>query len=82
MCLAVPGLVQSVENNEDPIKRTAKVSFDGMVREVSLGFLPEVKPGDYVVVHVGMALSKINADEAQKMIDDIHSIEELMKEES
>ncbi|MFH0754564.1 MAG: HypC/HybG/HupF family hydrogenase formation chaperone [Candidatus Omnitrophota bacterium] len=80
MCLAVPGLVKSIQG-EEGLRRTARVSFDGVVREVSLGFLPDVKPGDYVVVHVGVALSKINAEEARKTIEDIRSIEAAMKED-
>ena len=81
MCLAVPGLVQSIQG-EAGLRQTAKVSFDGVVREVSLGFLPDVKPGDYVVVHVGMALSKIDPEEAKKTIEDIRSIEAAMKDDA
>jgi len=81
MCLAVPGLVQSIKG-ADPMKRTAKVSFSGLVREVNLAFVPDVKVGEYVLVHVGMALNKVDAVEAQKIIADLKLIEELAREDS
>ena len=80
MCLAVPGLVQKIQGN-DPMKRTAKVSFSGLVREVSLAFVPDAKVGDYVLVHVGMALNKVDPEEAKKIIEDLKLIEELAQEE-
>lgn len=79
MCLAVPGLVESVQGGE-PAKRTAKVSFDGVVREVNLAFLPDVQPGEYVLVHVGMALSRVDPVEAQRTIEDLRLIQELSRE--
>jgi hydrogenase expression/formation protein HypC len=82
MCLAVPGLVQSVKGADaDPMKRTGKVSFGGLVRDVNFAFVPDAKPGDYVIVHVGMALNKIDPGEARKIIEDIKLVEELMREE-
>jgi hydrogenase expression/formation protein HypC len=62
MCLAVPGKVLSVEG-EDPAFRTARVDFCGVRKTVNLAFTPEVQPGEFVLVHVGFALSRI--DEAQ-----------------
>jgi hydrogenase expression/formation protein HypC len=59
------------------MKRTAKVNFAGMVREVNLALVPDVKVGEYVIVHVGMALSKIDAEEAGKIIEDIRLVEGL-----
>jgi len=79
MCLAVPGLVQSVQG-DDPMKRTAKVSFDGTVRDVNMAFLPDVKAGEYVLVHVGMALSRVDAGEAQKIIEDLRLIQQLSQD--
>lgn len=77
--MAIPGLVQSV-HGDDPMKRTAKVSFSGMVRDVSLAFVPDVRVGEYVLVHVGMALSKVDADEAQKILEDVQLMNDLLKE--
>lgn len=74
MCLAVPGLVQSI-HGDDPMERTGKVSFSGMVRDVNLALVPDVKVGEYVIVHVGMALSKVDAEEAMQIIKDIRLVE-------
>jgi len=62
MCLAVPGKVLSVEG-ADPAFRSASVDFCGVRKNVSLAFTPEVQPGDFVLVHVGFAVNRI--DEAQ-----------------
>lgn len=75
MCLAVPGQIQNI-NGTTPLERTGKVSFGGVVRDVNLGFVPEAKVGDYVIVHVGIALSVVDQDEARKMISDIAALEE------
>jgi hydrogenase expression/formation protein HypC len=80
MCLAVPGLVQKIQG-DDPMKRTAKVSFSGLVRDVNLAFVPDAKVGDYVLVHVGMALNKVDAEEARKIIADLELIDELVRDE-
>ena len=63
------------------MKRTARVSFSGLVREVNLAFVPDVKVGEYVLVHVGMALNKVDAVEAQKIIDDIKLVQKLARED-
>lgn len=67
MCLAVPGKIISINNN-DPLLKTAKVSFGGILKEVSLAYLPEAEIGNYVIVHVGFALSIVDEDEAQKTL--------------
>ena len=66
MCLAVPGKIESVEG-EDPLLRTGKVSFGGIVKTIHLGCVPEAKVGDYVLVHVGFALSTIDEKEAEEV---------------
>ena len=58
MCLAVPGKVVEVKGEE------AKVDFSGVVKTVRLDLLPEVKVGDYVIVHVGYAIQKLDEEEA------------------
>ena len=65
MCLAVPGRVESIEGSG--LAAAGKVSFAGVRREVSLACVPEVKVGDYVMVHVGLALSIVDPDEAQRV---------------
>ena len=69
MCLAVPGMVVSIDENIDPTLRQAKVDFSGVRREVSLAFTPEARPGDYVLVHVGFALQVVDEAEAQKIFE-------------
>jgi hydrogenase expression/formation protein HypC len=64
MCLAVPGRI--VETEERNGNRTARVQFGGIVREAYLDFVPEAAVGDYVIVHVGFAISKVDAEEAQR----------------
>ena len=61
MCLAVPGRVTAIQGDGE--FRSARIDFSGVAREVSLAFVPEVVVGDYVLVHVGMAISKLDAAE-------------------
>ena len=77
MCLAVPGRVISLTTGGDDLSRSGKVSFGGVVKEVSLAFVPEVKVGDYVVVHVGFALSIVDEAEANKVFDYLRQMDEL-----
>ena len=64
MCLAVPGKI--VEAEERDGNRIAKVQFGGISRQVFLNFVPEAEVGDYVMVHVGFALSRVDAEEAAR----------------
>ncbi len=77
MCLAIPGQLQRIEADPDPLRRTGRVSFGGIVKDVSLACVPEAKVGDYVLVHVGLALSVVDEAEAQKLLDDLRAIEAL-----
>jgi len=65
MCLAVPGKVLSIEGG-DPAFRSGNVDFCGVRKTVNLAFTPEVTPGDFVLVHVGFAISKVDEDEAAR----------------
>jgi hydrogenase expression/formation protein HypC len=65
MCLAVPGKVLSVQG-DDPLIRSARVSFAGVVKQVSLTCTPEANVGDYVLVHVGVAISVVDQKEAEE----------------
>ena len=67
MCLAIPGRVLSISSSE-PIMRLGRVDFGGVVKDVSLAFVPEADIGDYVVVHVGYALAKIDPEEARRTL--------------
>ena len=77
MCLAVPGQIKSIEMQHDDTVRMAKISFGGIVKEASLEMLPDANIGDYVLVHVGVAISKVNEEEAQKTFKYLEEIGEL-----
>ena len=76
MCLAIPGKVLSV-SGDDPLTRMGKIDFSGVIKEASLAYVPEVNVGDYVIVHVGFALSKVDEAEAQKVFGYLKQIGEL-----
>lgn len=67
MCLAIPARVTHV-TRIDPAIDTAVVDLGGVSREVSIALVPEVEVGDYVLVHVGYALNRISAEEAQETL--------------
>jgi hydrogenase expression/formation protein HypC len=76
MCLAVPGQILSVEGDGD-FSRLGRVSFGGIVKEVNLSCVPEAAVGDYVIVHVGVALSKLDEEEARRVFDYFKQMDEL-----
>jgi hydrogenase expression/formation protein HypC len=76
MCLAIPGKVLSISGAE-PLTRMGRIDFAGVVKQASLAYVPEVVVGDYVIVHVGFALSKVDEDEAQKVFGYLKQIGEL-----
>lgn len=76
MCLAIPGKVESI-SGDDPLLRVGKVDFGGVRKEVSLAYVPEAQVGDYVIVHVGFALSRVDEAEAQKVFEYLAEMEEL-----
>jgi len=78
MCLAIPGKVESI-TGDDPLTRVGKVNFGGVIKEASLAYVPEVKEGDYVIVHVGFALSKVDEEEAQKVFEYLKQMDELVE---
>jgi hydrogenase expression/formation protein HypC len=67
VCLAIPGRVLSVSGDE-PIMRIGQVDFGGVTKEINLAFVPEAQVGDYVVVHVGFALTRIDSQEASRTL--------------
>ena len=66
MCLAVPGQVLKVEENA---LRTATVSFGGVTKSVSLALVPEAEVGDYLIVHVGFAISRLDEEAARRTLE-------------
>ncbi|MGL4618693.1 MULTISPECIES: HypC/HybG/HupF family hydrogenase formation chaperone [unclassified Chroococcidiopsis] len=69
MCLAVPGKIISINNEQEPLMQTGKVSFGGVIKEVSLAYVPDAKVDDYVIVHVGFALSILDPQEAESTLN-------------
>ena len=76
MCLAVPGKLLSTQG-EDPLGRVGRVSFGGVVKEVNLAYVPEANVGDYVIVHVGFAISRLDETEAQRVFEYLRTIDGL-----
>ena len=76
MCLAIPGKIESI-SGDDPLTRMGKVNFGGILKEASLAYVPEAKVGDYVIVHVGFALSRLDETEAHKVFEYLKQMEEL-----
>jgi len=64
-------------SGDDPMTRMGKVDFSGVIKQASLAYVPEVQVGDYVIVHVGFALSKVDEEEAQKVFGYLKQIGEL-----
>ena len=77
MCLSIPGKLIEITSQLDETFRMGKVSFDGVLKEVSLALVPEAKIGDYVMVHVGAAISVVDEEEAQKTFDILMQLGEL-----
>jgi hydrogenase expression/formation protein HypC len=76
MCLGVPGKVISLD--PDPLGMTmGRVSFGGITKEVCMAYVPEVEPGDYVIVHVGFAISRVDEAEALQVFEYLRQIGEL-----
>lgn len=75
MCLAVPGKIESITGED--FGRIARVDFSGVKKEISLAYVPEVNIGDYVLVHVGFAISKIDEEEAKQVFEYLVQMGEL-----
>jgi hydrogenase expression/formation protein HypC len=76
MCLAVPGKLLEIIG-DDPFTRTGKISFGGSIKEINLAFVPEVKIGEYLLVHAGVAISIVDEEEAKRVFDYITEIDQL-----
>ena len=77
MCLAVPGKVVQITNDLDGIFRMADVSFGGIKKQVNLSMVPDAQVDDYVLVHVGVAISVIDEEEAQKTFEYLKQMGEV-----
>ncbi len=79
MCLAVPGKLLSVEG-DDPAFRVGRVDFCGVKKSVNLAFTPDAEPGDFLLVHVGFALTRVDEEEAQRTYQYLAQIGALAEE--
>lgn len=77
MCLAVPGRIESIENEDDPVMRRGKVNFGGIRKDINLAYVPEAQVGDYILAHVGFAISVIDENEAQQVFEYLKQMNEL-----
>lgn len=77
MCLAIPGQVTEIYNLLDGEMRMAKVSFGGVIKDISLEMLDDVAVNDYVLVHVGLAISKVEEAEAMQVFEYLREMGEL-----
>lgn len=82
MCLSVPGKILSIIG--DDLLRSGRVDFAGIVKEVNLSYVPEARVGDYVMVHVGFAISRVDEAEAGRVFELLRSYGEMseMSEET
>jgi hydrogenase expression/formation protein HypC len=76
MCLGVPGQILSI-SGDDPLTRMGKVQFGGITKAVSLAYVPEAQVGQYVIVHVGFAISLVDEHEAARVFDYLREMDEL-----
>lgn len=76
MCLGVPGKVVEIQHN-DPIMPMGVVDFSGIRKEVCFAYVPEVQIGEYVIVHVGFAISKVDEAEAMEIFSYLREMDEL-----
>lgn len=73
MCLAVPGKVMEI-NAVDSLLPTARVDFGGVIKQISVAYTPQARPGDYVLAHVGFALTVIDELQAAQTLDELHKL--------
>ncbi|MEM6723567.1 MAG: HypC/HybG/HupF family hydrogenase formation chaperone [Bacteroidota bacterium] len=80
MCLAIPGKIKAIESQYDGLVRMAKVSFGGIIKEASLEMVPHAKVEDYVLVHVGVAISVVDEEEAKRTFQFLEEMGEVADE--
>jgi hydrogenase expression/formation protein HypC len=76
MCLGIPGKVVSIVG-DDPLYKTGKIDFGGVLKEISLAYTPEAQLGDYVIVHAGFAISVVDEEEAMQVFQYLKEMGEL-----
>jgi hydrogenase expression/formation protein HypC len=81
MCLAVPGKIIEL-TEDDPLARLGKVDFGGMIKTINISLVPEAGLGDYVLVHVGVAIGRVDEREALRVFEYLREIGDLEEETS
>jgi hydrogenase expression/formation protein HypC len=76
MCLAIPGKIERI-SGDSPLTRSGRINFGGVIKEANLAYVPEAVTGDYVIVHAGFALSRVDEDEAQKVFEYLKRMDEF-----
>ena len=82
MCLAIPGQVLTIEPASEPWNRSGRVRFGTIEKTINLAYAPDAEVGDYVLVHVGFALQRIDPEEAQRTLEILREMEELQELET
>ena len=77
MCLAIPGKITMISDQLDETFRKGKVSFGGIIKEINLFMVPEAKVGDYVLVHVGVAINIVDEEEAKQTFNYLKQMGEV-----
>jgi hydrogenase expression/formation protein HypC len=77
MCLAIPGKILSITDGDDLLSKMARVDFGGIVKNICLAYVPEAQVGEYVIVHVGFAISRVHEQEARQVFEYLKEIGEL-----
>jgi len=77
MCLAIPGKLLSITAQLDETFRQGKVSFGGITKEINLSMVPEARIGDYVLVHVGVAIGVVDEEEARQTFEYLKQMGEV-----
>ena len=77
MCLAIPGKILSIADKKEGVMQTGKVKMGGIVKEVNLHLVPQANVNDYVLVHVGVALSMVDEEEASRTLEFLLTTDEL-----
>jgi hydrogenase expression/formation protein HypC len=81
MCLGVPGRIERISEGDDPIFLTGSVNFGGVLRRVNLAGIKDPEVGDWVIVHAGFALNKLNEEEAFEVFDYLRQISDMGRSE-
>jgi hydrogenase expression/formation protein HypC len=77
MCLAIPGQIIGISDDNDPLARKGQINFSGVRKEVSLAYVPDAKINDYVIVHAGFALSILDEEDALTSLQALNDLSEF-----